>query len=149
MDKYHYTECGLSNVFLRNGFEVSEFEGEECYAVHDTEALHKAIGLEILNKTTLLNGEEIRFLRKECGLSQKDLADILGVKDQSVANYEKEVTKQLKSSDLIIRLQYAAHIQSEANVTSLQKILSLDATDRSEVDFSEKEGQWASSALAA
>ena len=149
MDKYHYTECGLSNIFLRNGFEVSEFEGEECYAVHDTEGLHKAIGLEILNKTTLLNGEEVRYLRKECGLSQKDLADILGVKDQSVANYEKEITEQLKSSDLVIRLQYAAHIQSEVNVTSLQLRLSLDATDRSEVDFSEQEGEWASSALAA
>jgi putative transcriptional regulator len=83
MERYHYTECGLSNIFLSSGFEVIEYEGEQAYSIHDAEGLHKAIGENILNKTTLLSGKEIRFLREECELSQKDLASILGVSDQS------------------------------------------------------------------
>lgn len=37
-------------------------------------------------------GKTIRFLRKQAGLTQTDLAQALGVKQQVVANYEKEVT---------------------------------------------------------
>jgi len=37
-------------------------------------------------------GKNIRALRKQAGLTQADLAQTLGIKQQVVANYEKEVT---------------------------------------------------------
>ncbi len=37
-------------------------------------------------------GKNIRALRKQAGLTQVDLAKALGIKQQVVANYEKEVT---------------------------------------------------------
>lgn len=37
-------------------------------------------------------GKNIRVLRKQAGLTQVDLAKALGIKQQVVANYEKEVT---------------------------------------------------------
>ena len=37
-------------------------------------------------------GKNIRILRKQAGLTQVELAKALGIKQQVVANYEKEVT---------------------------------------------------------
>jgi DNA-binding transcriptional regulator YiaG len=149
MERYHYTECGLSNIFLNNGFEVIEFEGEQAYSIHDAEGLHKAIGENILNKTTLLSGEEIRFLRKESELSQKDLASILGVSDQSVAHYEKSKTEQSQAVDIIIRMRYATMISVSKDICDYLERLTLDEIDRLEIDFSEENGHWASVAMAA
>jgi putative transcriptional regulator len=149
MERYHYTECGLSNIFLSNGFEVLDFEGEKVYAVHDAEGLHKAIGENILNKTTLLSGDEIRYLRKESELSQKDLAGILGVSDQSVAHYEKSKTEQSQAVDIIIRMRYASMISVSKDICDYLERLALDEIDRLEIDFSEENGQWASAAMAA
>jgi len=142
VEKYHYTECGLDNIYLVNGYEVMEFEGESIYAVHDTEGLHRAIGEDILNKTTLLSGKEIRFLRKEIELSQKDIANILGKTDQTVANWEKSVSIQAQSDDIIIRMRYASSIGLTKELADYLERLALDEMNRLEIEFSEEKGHW-------
>jgi transcriptional regulator with XRE-family HTH domain len=37
-----------------------------------------------------MTSAEFRFLRKQMGLTQKELGERLGVEDQTIANYEKE-----------------------------------------------------------
>jgi DNA-binding transcriptional regulator YiaG len=142
MKSYHYTECGLDNIFLVNGFESMDFEGETVYSVHNTAGLHKAIGENILNKTSLLAGAEIRFLRKEIEMGQKDLAGVLGVKDQSVANYEKNVHKQSQAVDIIIRMQYASKVGVRKNLEDYLGRLALDEIEGNEVQFSEAVDGW-------
>ena len=51
MEQHHYTECGLDNIYLINGFEAREYEGETFYSVRDIERLYKAIALDPVNKT--------------------------------------------------------------------------------------------------
>lgn len=88
-DPLHYTDCGLDNIYLMNGFEVEVIDGEEFFTVKDIDGLHEAIGLHIVLEKKAPTGSEMRFLRTEMGLSQADLASKLGVSDQSVARWEK------------------------------------------------------------
>ncbi len=150
MKKYHYTECGLDNVYLINGFDEMEFDGETVYAVHDTDGLHQVIGEGIINKTRLLSGQEIRFLRKEIGLSQKDLGKVLGKTDQTVANWEKNKGYvQSQAEDIIIRMTYAEKMGVSKSLTAYLNQLALDEIDRLERDFTEQEGKWGPTPLAA
>ncbi len=81
---YHYTESGLENVYLRDGYTALEIEDEEAVSIHDIDGLHKAIGQDIINKSPALTGDEIRFLRKEMNLTQNSFAAILSVSEDSV-----------------------------------------------------------------
>ncbi len=85
----HYTDCGLDNIYLSNGFEYECHDGEKYLTIHNLDGLHEAIGLHIVLEKKAPNGKEIRFLRTEMGLSQHELGAKLGVSDQSVARWEK------------------------------------------------------------
>lgn len=104
---YQYTECGLDFIYLRNGFIVDEdSEYGRVYSVLDAKELHKVIACEIAKSPRPLSGQEIRFLRKEMNLSQKRLADILDVTEQTVARWEKEENKMSKADQLVLRSYY-------------------------------------------
>ncbi len=87
---YHYTECGLDNVYLTSGFTIIDSEhygqGVSFNAIQD---LHKRIVLGVLGKPHALTGSEIRFLRIEMDKSQKELGTLLGVQDQTVSLWER------------------------------------------------------------
>jgi putative transcriptional regulator len=93
MEKYHYTESGLDNVYLVNGFERVETPYGKGLSIHDVEGLHRTIGLQLAGQSAQLTGREIRFLRHELDLSQKLLSGLLGVDEQSVARWEKGTNK--------------------------------------------------------
>ena len=99
----HYTQCGLDNIYLVNGFQQREAAGEVYTAVKDVEDLHASIALCLARKK-VLSGQEIRFLRKHLEYTQKDLGDHLGVSDQSIARYEKDRGAMDASADGLFRL---------------------------------------------
>lgn len=107
---YHYKECGLTNVWLVDGFniEVDEDYGE-MVSISSVNDLHKTIGLYLINEKTELTGEEIRFLRKELNLSQKNLAGILSVDESTVRNWESERIAIGKPAELVLRALYKEH----------------------------------------
>jgi len=43
---YHYTLCGLDNVWLENGYQVRETSYGQGISVHDVEGLHEVIALQ-------------------------------------------------------------------------------------------------------
>ena len=55
---------------------------------------------ESTSTNTTLAGERIRSLRKNLGLTQAELAKILGIKDSAVAKYEKGRVTNLKRSTI-------------------------------------------------
>ena len=79
---YHYTECGLSNIYLENGFQYIETSRGQAVSIKDASGLHRAIGLFLVTTKKDLIGEEIRFLRNEMLMSQHTLANLLGVSEQ-------------------------------------------------------------------
>jgi hypothetical protein len=49
-DPYRYKACGLDNIYLLNGYDVEEHDGEKHVFVRNMEELHKAIGCHITPK---------------------------------------------------------------------------------------------------
>jgi DNA-binding transcriptional regulator YiaG len=58
----------------------------------------------VLNKQSLLNAEEIVFLRKMARLSSKNLAHLMGVTPSQVSKWENGEREIGSSSDRLLRL---------------------------------------------
>ena len=89
MEKYHYTECGLDDVYLRNGFEYVDTDYGRAVSVRNAEELHLIIAGHIVSSTSDITGPQCRFLRVQMNLSQRELAKLFGLTDQAVAKWEK------------------------------------------------------------
>lgn len=126
---YHYEECGLSNVWLRDGFEIEvDEEFGELVSISSVHELHKTIGLYLINEKPELNGEEIRFLRKELNLSQKNLAGILSVNESTVRNWETNRGSIGKPAELVLRALYKE--QAHGGGALLEMIEKLNQQER-------------------
>ncbi len=89
MTKYHYTECGLNNIYLLNGYKFIQTSRGKAVSIHDLDGLHKAIGLFLVSSKKELSGEQLRFLRKELLKSPTALAKLLGVSLATIQRWEK------------------------------------------------------------
>lgn len=115
---YHYTECGLSNVWLENGYAVHETPYGKGVAVEDADALLAAIALSLTNKNGSLTGKEFRFLRLSLGLSQPNAARMLGVSDQAVSLWER-TGKVPKQGDALVRLLVVEHLDGSGKASEM------------------------------
>ena len=77
-EPYHYVESGLDGVVLLNGVSETATDYGPMVHIENINGLHRAIGLHIVEKEEPMSGPEFRFLRKQMGLSQADLAKDLG-----------------------------------------------------------------------
>lgn len=102
---YHYTECGLSNITLEK-ILVHECTacGAESPEIPDLAKLHRCITVQILRKDTLLDGDEIRFLRKIAGLKASELASLMRTTPSSLSRWENNSKPIGKAFDRILRL---------------------------------------------
>jgi DNA-binding transcriptional regulator YiaG len=138
---YHYTESGLPNVWLANGFTVRKTNYGEGVSIHDVDGLHRAIGRALSNKPRL-TGAEVRFLRKEMGLSQRGLGELLGVTEQAVALWERK-GRLPKTADRLLRLIYVEHDEGNAPVVSfIERLNDLDARPADQIIAEEARGGW-------
>jgi DNA-binding transcriptional regulator YiaG len=124
---FHYTQCGLDNVYLANGYETIETPRGKTIRIVNVPDLHRAIGSDLVDLQRPLSGNELRFLRTELGLPQAALAAALGVDAQTVARWEKEETDPPRTTDAAIRQMYSERIgENEAFSAILRRIADLD-----------------------
>jgi DNA-binding transcriptional regulator YiaG len=138
---YRYTESGLTNVWLANGYTIRKTKYGEGVSIRDMNGLHRALARALSNKPRL-TGTEVRFLRKEMGLSQRGLGELLGATDQAVSLWERK--GQLpKTADRLLRLIYVEHDQGNAPIrTTIQRINDLDSQEREQIIAKEAKGGW-------
>jgi len=110
---YHYTECGLDNVYLINGFDYVDAPAGRQVKIKDIDGLHIVIGRTLINQKENLTGKEIRFLRQEMLMSQATLAKLLQVSEQAIHRWEKNKTGVSKPAEMLIRLLYREHINEK------------------------------------
>jgi DNA-binding transcriptional regulator YiaG len=127
----HYTASGLDYVYLSNGFTVEEDpEYGRLVSIQAPDDLHRAIGLYIIQQKRGLTGPEVRFLRKQMKLKQTDLAQRLGVEEQTVANYEKGKTIP-GTAERLMRLEFLLWIiPPEARASALKDLAETAARQR-------------------
>lgn len=86
----HYTDCGLSNIWLKNGYKTVKTPYGKATAIDDVLGLHRAIALRMVRGNAPLSGKQFRFLRKELSFSQEMLGKLLGYSDgQQIAKWER------------------------------------------------------------
>jgi len=106
---FHYTDGGLKNVWLQNGFEICETPYGKGVAIHDIDGLTKSICLDLTNKSSSLTSVEFRYIRSGgMLLSQADLAEMMGVDAQTITRWEK-YGRLPKWADKLIRVLFIAH----------------------------------------
>lgn len=143
---YHYTESGLDNIYLENGYRKHKTPYGEGVSILNTEGLHKAIGQTLISVQKPLNGAELRFLRLEMETTQKDLAALLGTTEQTLRLWEKNRKKSLPGSpDRLLRALYSDYIGGKGSMRRMLKRLT-DIRERQRVSscFRETSTGWTS-----
>ncbi len=148
MKEYHYSECGLNNIYLVNGYEITKHNGDEEIFIHDIHGLHKAIGTAIVFKPGVLIGDEIKFMRTTLDFSQKRLATLLGCSYQTVLLWEKNKTPITLSADRLLRVifyEYINHKVDRKIYDIVNEIADSDAEDiekNRKIQFEEISCKW-------
>lgn len=104
MDRYHYTECGLDNVYVLEMSVYTDHSGEETYCVKNVPGLHKVIAYSIVDRAAAMTGKELRFLRTEMGLTQAQLSKLVHCDTQTVGRWERGETPMDPTAEVIIRV---------------------------------------------
>ncbi|WP_252176962.1 helix-turn-helix domain-containing protein [Endozoicomonas sp. 4G] len=103
---YHYSACGLDNIYLANGFRKTNSPSGEGVSIHNIDGLHEAIARGLISKEAPLRAKEFRFLRIELDLSQKALGKLLDKSDQVIAKWEKGANEIPVQADRALRDLY-------------------------------------------
>lgn len=139
---YHYTECGLDNVWLENGYTIRQTPYGKGVSIDDADALHQVLVSEVVKKKGRITGKELRFLRTYLGLSQDGLAKCLSATDQSVSLWER-TGKVPGASDALVRLLVIERMRGNANVTSvLDRINDIDRLVNQKIVAKETRKKW-------
>lgn len=139
---YHYTESGLNNVWLRNGFEYHKTPYGKGVAINNVAGLHKAIALRLLKTKPQWSGAEFRFIRKELDMSQKTLAGWFGNDVQSIARWEKR-GRVPKMADRLLRMLYRESTDGNDKIMDLIKRFNdMDQQQHQKMLFSGQAGNW-------
>lgn len=115
---YHYTQCGLNNVWLENGFTVKSTPYGKGLAIEDAVGLHQVLALDLTQKKGSITGKELKFLRVVIGLSQEGLGRLLGATEQSVSLWER-TGKVPKNSDSLTRMLVSEKLNGDCKVTAI------------------------------
>lgn len=102
---YHYTMSGLDNVYLS---DISVYEcvcRKSMVDIFKAEELHTVIIKKLLQKTNLLTGKEIRFIRKQMNMKAAELAEQLGVKEDILLRWENGAESIDTACDKLLRIE--------------------------------------------
>ncbi len=139
---YHYTECGLNNIWLANGFKFHETPYGKGVAIEAADDLHRVIALGLISHKPRLSGGEFRFLRKELDLSQAALARVLGNDVQSVARWEKS-GRVPKMAERFLRALYREHAEGNARIREIvDRLNEMDQKAHKKIILEETEQGW-------
>lgn len=143
---YLYTGCGLEGIYLLNGFELYEDEDGSGVIIHDLDGLHRAIALRLVSDEKVLQGKEIRFLRRYMDLTQSVLGKLLACDSQTVARWEKDQFPISGVADRLLRVLVLEHMGEVPRIRQLvEKIDEMEDSDSrvSSLRFEIIENRWA------
>ncbi|MBA4092426.1 MAG: transcriptional regulator [Sphingobium sp.] len=133
-EPYRYRACGLDGIYLLNGYDVAEHDGEKHVSVTDIEGLHRAIGRHLVVNRKGLAPKEIRFLRNTMDLTQAQLAEMLGNTSQSVARWEKGECEMPGTSEKLLRAVFLATLMSDSELSALRDFLTRRLNELDQLD---------------
>lgn len=143
---FHYTSCGLQNIYLVNGYQCHETAYGKGTSIDDLEGLHLVIAIRLIEYKPLLSGGEFRFLRKELDMSQKRIGELLGKTEQAVAIWEKKGNIP-KYADRFVRIIYREFTEGNAKIISvIDRLNHMDRKSAEKLVFEETNRGWKTAA---
>ncbi|WP_157218705.1 helix-turn-helix domain-containing protein [Flavisphingomonas formosensis] len=143
---YEYKESGLQGIFLHNGYDAVEYDGEQYVSVVDTKGLHRCIGAHIVFNRKELAPAEIKFLRKTMDMTQSELGRCIGQSSQQVARWEKGQSVIPGPADRLLRAIFLLKTmdpeEREEFLSLLQNIEEMDERPPQRLDFCFAEDEW-------
>ncbi len=122
-EPFHYTACGLDDIYLVSGFEKHETAYGAGVSIHKVDALHRAIAGHIILRRKTLSLKEFRFLRKEMNVTQRELGKLVGKDEQTIARYEKGESPISSSVDKLVRLVYALNPATPQELDAIREMI--------------------------
>jgi DNA-binding transcriptional regulator YiaG len=141
---YHYTDSGLDNVFLENGYTLHKTPYGEGVSIKDTDGLHRLIGEWLVSNAKRLNGAELKFLRLQMDCTQRNLAGMLGADEQALRRWEKHRTKPINgSADRLLRGLYTEYAGGDGTIRAIvERLCELDQVEETKVRLREDHDHW-------
>lgn len=141
---YHFTDGGLRNVWLKNGYVEKDTPYGKTVAFYDLDGLVTAICHALAHKQGKLTGAEFRYIRNALLMSQKSLGKLLGCSEQAVAKWEK-FGRIPKAQEALMRLLFIEQKQGNRAVGAAVEMLNaIDRVSRSKIIVSESGDAWTS-----
>ena len=140
---YHYTDGGLRNVWLANGYEITQTPYGEGVSFHNLDGLTRSICMALTRKTSPLTGAEFRYIRSAgMLLSQPAMGKLMGIDGQSVARWEK-TSKVPLWADKLVRLLYTAQVTGDEPIAkAVERIKTVERLIKQKIVVRESRGQW-------
>lgn len=142
-ENYRYDECGLKKVTLV-GIEVSRCPrcGNFEISIPHIEELHRTIARAIIDKTTRLTGEEVKFLRKSLGWSGVEFAGSMGVAEETVSRWENNAVPIGPQADRLLRLMVAQGRLTTSYPAERLRLISAKKATPTRVELESRDEQW-------
>ena len=140
---YHYTDGGLRNVWLANGYEITQTPYGEGVSFHNLDGLTRSICMALTRKASPFTGAEFRYIRSAgMLLSQPALGKLMGIDGQSVARWEK-TSKVPLWADKLVRLLYTAQVKGDEPIAkAVERIKTVERLIKQKIVIRESGGQW-------
>ena len=140
---YHYTDGGLRNVWLVNGYTKQKTPFGEGVAIQDIDGLTRAICTLLTKRAGVLTGAELRYLRTAgMLLSQPALGKLMGADGQSVARWEK-TGRVPRWADKLARLLYVAHAEGNVPIRrAVECIQAVEQLTHQRIVVEDLDGRW-------
>jgi putative zinc finger/helix-turn-helix YgiT family protein len=106
---YRYEDDGIPVILLGVTLHTCDTCGAETVAIPHLAELHELLASLIVARPGSLTGAEIRFLRKQMGLSSAALAELLGVSREWISACENGKQRLGQQSDSLLRVRYLLH----------------------------------------
>lgn len=138
LPSYQYRESGLSNLWLSGGVIQTNCRrcGETFIAIPREFQLLQVIALELLMEPRHLTGEEIRYVRRACHLTQGELGAALRKRRETVAERESKRHPGINFAEeislrLVLLRFFNEHLKGRGNslLNKAQKKQLADFTD--------------------
>lgn len=140
---YHYTECGLGNVWLKNGYRSVDTPYGPATSVADVDGLNQSIALSLIEKKGQIDGQELRFLRLVLKLTQLQLGTLLVAKEHTVSLWERKASIT-PTADMMVRLLIAEKLQALPRPHQMAAYASIVEATKEKIVASESRHRWES-----
>ena len=112
--RHQYEECGLDNIILVNiQMRVCKSCGAKAPIIPRILGLHATIGRAVALQAYPLSGLEVRFLRKQLGMSAREWAVLLRIDHTTLSRWENDEQRIGPQSDALIRFLYFRMVEEK------------------------------------